>query len=102
MPNVFAEAVAWIDGLVPASQSRRRELSLSRSRGDHARSSPETASWIREAETIVAHEWLAVRASSISEANTVACHGWPVYVPFWIREAEATATQECLADGRTA
>ena len=102
MPNVFAEAVAMIDRLIPASQSRRRELRLGRSRGQHPTRVPDAASCIREAESIAAREWLAVTASSVSEAETVAPHEWPVYVPSWIREAEATAALEWLADGRTA
>ena len=83
MPNVFAGAVALLVRLIPASESRRRELRLGRSHQELARNAADTASWIREAELIVTRAWLNV-------------------TPSWIQEAEATAAQEWLADGRTA
>lgn len=83
MPNVFAGAVALIDRLIPASESRRRELQLCRSRYEHTQNAIDTASWIREAEIIAAHEWLT---------DTT----------FWIREAKAIAAYEWLSDRRMA
>lgn len=83
MPNVFAGAVALIDRLIPASESRRRELQLYRSRCESAQNAIDTASWAREAEIIAAQEWLTD-------------------TPHWIREAKAIAAYEWISDRRTA
>ncbi len=91
-----------LDRLIPASHSRRRDLRLSRSRHEHAPSAADSGSWIREAETIAAQEWLTDAASWIREAEAIAARASLIDTPSWIREAEATAEREWLAHGRTA
>lgn len=71
MPNVFARAASFIDRLIPASQSRRRELQLSRSRREPPPAAA-SASCIAEAEAIAAREWLD--DASMSGPNATAPH----------------------------
>lgn len=76
MPNLFAEASAVIDRLVPASTSRRRELRLSRSRGAKLQNITDSTFLTREAGSNAARSWPTCTASSVREAEAVAERAW--------------------------